>query len=384
VPRGAPTAADNALIDACAEAGVTVSRYQLERWRRAGLIDRPVRHGLGRGQGSTSRYPDGTVEQVVALVEAWAGQGVALHAITLRLFAQSAAVPEEPLRAALVWSIEADRQKHRRVRRQGDEAVDKMIRKKSRVSPHDPMLMAYNLDEKPSRKTLRARAARRRELENAAEISAGVLAYDSYGGVDTIFDGLEAMGMTDLADLRSAVVKEDRRGRRTLPAARPYTLARRTARSAPMWRLEAGRLITGMLGFSFAFAMIGAMTGDEEARACVEALEGDELSMWLRTMAGSILFAEPEEFARSVLNLASDETILELGWHYVRLLMPVAVGVNARLLGPRMGEDNELIAMFRKWENAGADYMPEDLPWRPDRRPRRSANGAAASDAAAP
>jgi hypothetical protein len=44
------------------------SMTQLERWRQAGLIPATERHGLGRGCGTSSRYPAGTAGQVVALM----------------------------------------------------------------------------------------------------------------------------------------------------------------------------------------------------------------------------------------------------------------------------------------------------------------------------
>jgi DNA-binding transcriptional MerR regulator len=46
-------------------AGVTgVSAHQIERWHKAGLLPSPRHRGLGRGRGSVSAYPAGTVSQV--------------------------------------------------------------------------------------------------------------------------------------------------------------------------------------------------------------------------------------------------------------------------------------------------------------------------------
>jgi len=46
-----------------------VTKTQLARWHRAGLLARPVRRqGLGRGKGTVSIYPPGTGKQLLALV----------------------------------------------------------------------------------------------------------------------------------------------------------------------------------------------------------------------------------------------------------------------------------------------------------------------------
>ncbi|WP_328463484.1 hypothetical protein OHA21_38055 [Actinoplanes sp. NBC_00393] len=47
---------------------MTVSAYQIERWRTAGDLPRPVRHGQGRGRGVYSEAPDEqTVQRAVML-----------------------------------------------------------------------------------------------------------------------------------------------------------------------------------------------------------------------------------------------------------------------------------------------------------------------------
>jgi hypothetical protein len=60
--------ADRRLIAELAAVGVEVGPRQLERWRQHGLLA-TVRHGRGRGRGSQSCYPDGTVDLVTELVE---------------------------------------------------------------------------------------------------------------------------------------------------------------------------------------------------------------------------------------------------------------------------------------------------------------------------
>ncbi len=47
--------------------GFPISRTQLARWHRAGLLPRPVRRHLGRGRGTVSIYPQGTSRRLLAL-----------------------------------------------------------------------------------------------------------------------------------------------------------------------------------------------------------------------------------------------------------------------------------------------------------------------------
>lgn len=71
MPRGAVGGATAQLIAVLAGRGVTVSRYQIERWRAAGGLPRPVRHGLGRGRGARSEPPDEeTVQRAIMLAGA--------------------------------------------------------------------------------------------------------------------------------------------------------------------------------------------------------------------------------------------------------------------------------------------------------------------------
>ena len=50
-------------------AGVSISKHQLERWRFKGLLPRVQQIGKGRGAGSEVRYPVGTAQQAVAIVQ---------------------------------------------------------------------------------------------------------------------------------------------------------------------------------------------------------------------------------------------------------------------------------------------------------------------------
>ncbi len=56
-----------ALIVRVSSHGFTVTKTELARWHRAGLLSRPQRRSLGRGRGMISIYPPGTSEQLLAL-----------------------------------------------------------------------------------------------------------------------------------------------------------------------------------------------------------------------------------------------------------------------------------------------------------------------------
>lgn len=53
----------------CALANASVSKDQLERWRSRGLLPKVIQVGKGRGSGSETRYPIGTANQAIAIVE---------------------------------------------------------------------------------------------------------------------------------------------------------------------------------------------------------------------------------------------------------------------------------------------------------------------------
>ncbi|MBA2677162.1 MAG: hypothetical protein H0U76_02010 [Ktedonobacteraceae bacterium] len=57
----------DALIEAMRSQDFVVTKAELARWHRAGLIPLPVRRSLGRGRGMVSIYPSGTTKQLLAL-----------------------------------------------------------------------------------------------------------------------------------------------------------------------------------------------------------------------------------------------------------------------------------------------------------------------------
>ena len=106
MPRGNPSRVDAGLIQMLAERGLTVSPYQLERWRAAGLLPRNRRHGLGRGNGSVSELDEETVEQAAALARV-AKQGSALPGRhVLERFASGRPVAEAEVRATYTAQLD--------------------------------------------------------------------------------------------------------------------------------------------------------------------------------------------------------------------------------------------------------------------------------------
>ena len=55
------------LLAQAKQQGYAVSREQLARWHRAGLLPRPIQKGRGRNRGSEVVYPQGAVRQLLAL-----------------------------------------------------------------------------------------------------------------------------------------------------------------------------------------------------------------------------------------------------------------------------------------------------------------------------
>jgi hypothetical protein len=57
------------VLGVAQEAGFEVTRAQLHRWQRQGLLPRPRQRGLGRGRGTEVLYPPGSGRQLIALCE---------------------------------------------------------------------------------------------------------------------------------------------------------------------------------------------------------------------------------------------------------------------------------------------------------------------------
>lgn len=100
MPGHGPSRADAALIRQLEREGLSVSGYQLERWRSRGLLPRNRRHGLGRARGSISESDDSTVQIAAALARLSHPERALTGGQVLDLFAQGEALPEALVRAA--------------------------------------------------------------------------------------------------------------------------------------------------------------------------------------------------------------------------------------------------------------------------------------------
>ncbi|MGW2802414.1 hypothetical protein [Streptomyces sp. NPDC001269] len=123
--RGAPSPADLQVIRELASQELVVTDSQLESWRRAGLLPRHRRRGLGRGRGSVVDAVDPVVvesaaalarhlrqgrDRRVAVLEWFAETGMAARPMADQVPESSVGVVPEPamgaVREALVWALE--------------------------------------------------------------------------------------------------------------------------------------------------------------------------------------------------------------------------------------------------------------------------------------
>jgi hypothetical protein len=111
--------ADHRLIAELAALGVQVTPRQLERWRQHGLIA-TVRHGCGRGSGSQSHYPDGTVALVTELV-ALLSRRRSLNDAVLVLFRRGRPLSTAVVRCAYLDYFTAAQKEFARMSSRADE-----------------------------------------------------------------------------------------------------------------------------------------------------------------------------------------------------------------------------------------------------------------------
>ncbi|MEU0414391.1 hypothetical protein ABZ307_42400 [Streptomyces griseorubiginosus] len=147
--RGAPSAADQELIERLAALGLRVSAAQLERWRGTGLLPAHARRGLGRGRGSVSVLAEETVA-VAAALGRHARPGRDLRWTVIAWYAEAGlpaapgelAVPAPPWPAvheALVWAMDRSRAQRLVVQARaagvrGEEAQDAFYAETGRVA----------------------------------------------------------------------------------------------------------------------------------------------------------------------------------------------------------------------------------------------------------
>lgn len=82
--------------------GFALTKTQLARWHRAGLLPQPRQRGLGRGKGTSSIYPNGTGNQLRALLEIHARER-RLPFVAWKLGWEGFEVPIEQIRAFIEW-----------------------------------------------------------------------------------------------------------------------------------------------------------------------------------------------------------------------------------------------------------------------------------------
>lgn len=117
MPRGPASPADTELMGYLGVRGLSGSPAQFERWRRAGLLPRNPRRGVGQGRGSIAAlHPD--AGPIAAALAEHTRQGLDLRHAILQWFiaagrppaaAGSLQTPEPPLdkvRDAAVWSVQ--------------------------------------------------------------------------------------------------------------------------------------------------------------------------------------------------------------------------------------------------------------------------------------
>ena len=257
MPRGAPSKADTALVEYLAGQGLEISPYQLERWRLAGLLPRPVRRGLGRGTGSVSAYPEGadTCAHILALA---IRQGRSVHHGALSLYACWLPLDDKALRKALCWVLERHHQLlARAAERYGDpgEVADRAAR---RVTVYEPeLLTAYfpdllNENAVIPRAAADRRAKKRKDLREAF-FTATLAAVDPKEVPDDMqIDFMEQVGWTEeAASLRKDMFAAARAGElfgTADPDFPDFPSLVDVARSAPAEKLAEARDIVRVCG----------------------------------------------------------------------------------------------------------------------------------------
>jgi hypothetical protein len=88
------------ILEYARQRGWTISRAQLERRHRAGVVGRPRQHGRGRGLGTVTIYPAGTAELLVAGLEI-GGMRMPLRQLAFEMWLRGLPVPIEGVRAYL-------------------------------------------------------------------------------------------------------------------------------------------------------------------------------------------------------------------------------------------------------------------------------------------
>jgi hypothetical protein len=353
MPRGAPSRADVDLMVELEKLGVFVSPYQLERWRLAGYLPKPVRRGLGRGPGSTSRYPDEALPMAVVLA-CKTGQRRSTKAAVLELFMEGFPFQEKAVRAALLWVLDRAERERKRVRRQGTAAITKAVdRSRASVTAYHPLLVTFNPEKQQPRRVLRQRAAHRRELKDAVAMSVDAAIHNETPPADSVLNWLRLAGMPGVAE-NILIAEESKAG----TSSRALTPARRLARTIPFSQLCAARWVANGWGGITLFLMLGLSGGNQLAEEVLEQLSTNEAATWLTWSVG--VPVNPDQIASAILSLAASEVHLKMGWEFVKNLMPVAIAVMANTMH-ELDFDERLIWPMMRMSEIGPDAYG-DLP----------------------
>jgi hypothetical protein len=238
MPRGQTSQADLLLIAELAASGIDVSPYKLERWRQAGQLPKPVRHGAGRGKGSTSRYPPEAVEIAAALAQVGA-QGRSRHLGTLTLFRVGLGVSEQSVRDALAWAMADSYRRVRQGEQQNEFHVADMAHRASVAIKSDfPPLLAVAPAVGATRRQLKDRDRLRKQWQRL--VGAKVLM--KYGDVTghELEEELQALGPEMAAMIADFVRQDEKQTSPALGAAGERDVGRMID-SIPFERLEAAR-----------------------------------------------------------------------------------------------------------------------------------------------
>ena len=207
MPRGSPSHADQELVAALGAEGFGISSSQVERWRLHKQLPRAVRHGLGRGRGSSSAYPEPALATARILAEK-ASQGRPRHYGTLAVFEKAALdrrlwVDESAIRQAFAWALTRLDGFIKRVQQSGPIGVDQVAeRVRRRTSVYDPELLHLADPVHPSRKDRDRRAAARRRLAGERAVTALALFGDPADLSAELVADVYAAGGWDMVDLR--------------------------------------------------------------------------------------------------------------------------------------------------------------------------------------
>jgi hypothetical protein len=328
--RATPSRANVGLASDLAARNVKVSVFQLESWAQFGLLRPPVRRALGRPRGKTSSYGPEAIPMAMIIARR-AGQGRALKAIALELFMERFPVPESTLRESLLWVIDTLARRAKRIRDRGQAAVDRKVRQsKASVSIYHQLLLPYDLDphSRERRRLLHERAERRRVLQAATGMVMNLALQDEVPLPYWIEEMFTDLGMDQTASRVGPGLAEERG--EVLLTEKASERMRAQVMTVPFDRLCAARnVITGWVP-TFDNLVIAAVAGCDEARTILTWLSHEESAQWLIDAVNRP--SDPWRIYGSLLDLASADQFLQVGWNYVKALFPISTQLLAQRL----------------------------------------------------